>query len=591
MAEQQLQQGIDLDQSHFCCSVCLELLKEPVTIPCGHTYCKVCIEGCWDQEEQRGKYSCPQCREEFSQRPVLRKNNMLAEVVLNLKKTSTQQAPPPAAVACAGPSDVACDFCSEAKPNKATMSCLTCLSSYCPTHLRPHYSVPVLKKHQLVSATIPLQEKMCTKHNKLMEIYCQTDKMCICYLCIIYEHKGHRTVSAAAERAEEQKRLNVSQKKVQQREMELNQLVQALKEFKSCSGTAVKTSDKIFDELIVSINKKRSLVKQLMQSQEKTAVIQGKQLQLQLEDEITKLRRRDSELEQLSHVDDNIHFIQAFKSLSISCENPDVRAGPFYRPKRSFKAVTDGVSQLRDSIESLLNEKWPGISKTVSSIDVVKPPEPKTREDFLRYCCPLTLDQNTVSGYLSISQENRRATSENNVNCGYSNYSSRQSHAKMNVRTKLRMNYAINVGTDIRQVLCRESLSGRCYWEVTWSGSTWSVAVSYKDISQQSTYDSEFGNDNKSWSLDCSQQGYYFRHNGMSTPVSDYESPTVGVYLDYEAGTLSFYSIEDEYMTLLHKENITFTQPLYPGLGVKDDGSQSSSRYIGESYAELIKLW
>ena len=149
----------------------------------------------------------------------------------------------------------------------------------------------------------------------------------------------------------------------------------------------------------------------------------------------------------------------------------------------------------------------------------------------------------------------------------------------------------MNVGTDIRQVLCSEGLSGRCYWEVTWSGGTWSVAVSYKDISQQSTYDSEFGNDNKSWSLDCSQQGYYFRHNGMNTPVSGFENTTVGVYLDYEAGTLSFYSVNGNYMTLLHKENTTFTQPLYPGLGVKDDGSQSSSGYYVDSYAELIKLW
>ena len=78
----------------------------------------------------------------------------------------------------------------------------------------------------------------------------------------------------------------------------------------SCCGTAVKTSDKIFDGLIASIKMKHILVNQLMQSQEKTAVIQAKQLQLQLEDEITKLRRRDSELEQLSHVDDDIHFIQ-----------------------------------------------------------------------------------------------------------------------------------------------------------------------------------------------------------------------------------------------------------------------------------------
>ncbi|XP_036968827.1 tripartite motif-containing protein 16-like [Acanthopagrus latus] len=575
MAEQQQQNNMDLDQSQLCCSVCLDLLKEPVTIPCGHNYCKVCIEGCWEKEEQRGKYSCPQCREEFSQRPVLRRNNMLAEVVLKLKRMSTQQASPPAAVTCAGPSDVACDFCSEAEPNAATMSCLNCLASYCPTHLQPHYSVPVLKKHQLVSATVPLQEKMCTKHNKLMEVFCQTDKTCICYLCIIDEHKGHSTVSAAAETAEEQKQLTVSQKEVQQREQErekeLNQLIKALKEYKSCCGTAVKTNDDIFDELITSIKKKRTLVKQLMKNQEKTAVAKAEELQLQLEDEISKLRRRDSELEQLSHVDDNIHFIQTFKSLSISCENPDLRVGPFACPERSFRAVTDVVSQLMGDIDRLLNEKWPRISRTVSFTDFVMPPEPETREDMLGYCCPLTLDQNTVSKYLTISQENRRATSEKNPNC----YLDRRLHRW------------INVGNNIRQVLCSESLSGRCYWEVTWSGSTWSVAVSYKDISQQSTYDSEFGNDNKSWSLDCSQKGYCFRHNRGSTSVSGNRTSTVGVYLDYEAGTLSFYSISGTNMTLLHKVKTTFTEPLYPGLGVKDDGSQSSSG----SYAELIKLW
>uniref|UniRef100_A0A3B1J713 RING-type domain-containing protein n=1 Tax=Astyanax mexicanus TaxID=7994 RepID=A0A3B1J713_ASTMX len=72
--------SISVDQDQFSCQVCLDLLKDPVTINCGHSYCMVCINGCWDQEDERGVYSCPQCRETFTPRPVLRRNNMLAEV-------------------------------------------------------------------------------------------------------------------------------------------------------------------------------------------------------------------------------------------------------------------------------------------------------------------------------------------------------------------------------------------------------------------------------------------------------------------------------------------------------------------------------
>uniref|UniRef100_A0A8C7IGN9 RING-type domain-containing protein n=1 Tax=Oncorhynchus kisutch TaxID=8019 RepID=A0A8C7IGN9_ONCKI len=75
--------GVLLDQDQFCCSVCPELLKEPVVIPCGHSYCRSCVEGYWDQDDQ-GIYSCPQCKQTFTPRPTLRKNNMLAEVLETL---------------------------------------------------------------------------------------------------------------------------------------------------------------------------------------------------------------------------------------------------------------------------------------------------------------------------------------------------------------------------------------------------------------------------------------------------------------------------------------------------------------------------
>ncbi|KAF4092048.1 hypothetical protein AMELA_G00016500, partial [Ameiurus melas] len=184
--------SISVDQDEFICPVCLDLLKDPVTIHCGHSFCKVCINDCWDQEDKSGVYRCPQCRDTFTPRPVLRRNNMLAEVVEKLKKTEVQAASPP--YCYAGPGDVECDFCTGRK-HKAVKSCLMCLASLCETHLKPHLEIPGLKKHKLVKASGNLQEKICSVHEEVLKIYCRTDQSLICYLCMTDEHKSHDTVS------------------------------------------------------------------------------------------------------------------------------------------------------------------------------------------------------------------------------------------------------------------------------------------------------------------------------------------------------------------------------------------------------------
>ncbi|XP_056147117.1 E3 ubiquitin/ISG15 ligase TRIM25-like [Lampris incognitus] len=570
--QQQQQQGLLLDRDQLCCSVCLDLLNQPVTLQCGHSYCRDCIESCWDKDEEKGVYSCPQCRQTFSPRPALVKNTMLAQIVENLKTTGNQQASPSADVSYAGPTDVACDFCTGTRPHKALMTCSACLASYCSTHLQPHYTVPVLKKHKLVSATARLQEKMCSSHDKLMEVYCRTDQQCICYMCTMHEHKGHDTVSAAAERAEIQvgppqlvdhqqtrgspKRLDVRRQKAQQREKEIKKLRQAVEDLKSSAQTAVEDSERIFTELVASIERRRSEVEELIRAQEKTAVSQAEELLLQLQEEMEEWRRSDSELEQLSHTDDHIHFLQKFKSLSLpagSLDSPSI----VVRPLRYFRDVTDAVSVLRDKLDHIMTHTWPRISSAASAVDVLLPPEPKTREDCLLYCRPLTLDVNSAQQRVSLSEDNRKVR-----------------------LTPRDLNYPPHSDrfTDCDQVLCKEGLSGRCYWEVTLSGGV-VIAVSYKDI-KRSSGGSRFGDNDKSWRLYCSGGCYRFIHNSVVTEFSGPSSSRVGVFLDHEAGVLSFYSVSDT-TTLLHKVNTTFTQPLYPGLGLWGKGA----------VAEVMKVW
>lgn len=191
------------------CSVCLDGLKNPVTIPCGHSYCMSCIQNCWDINKERKTNSCPQCRQSFKTRPALVKNTILSELVEDLKKPPFK-ATLPALSGAAGPGDVPCDFCTGIKL-KALKSCLQCTASFCEQHLQPHFTVALMRKHKLTEGTLSFQDNICSRHDEVMRIFCRTDQQCICYLCLMGDHKGHDTVPAETERAKRQQELEASQ--------------------------------------------------------------------------------------------------------------------------------------------------------------------------------------------------------------------------------------------------------------------------------------------------------------------------------------------------------------------------------------------
>uniref|UniRef100_A0A672IJV9 RING-type domain-containing protein n=1 Tax=Salarias fasciatus TaxID=181472 RepID=A0A672IJV9_SALFA len=233
------QGGAQLDPLKFSCSICLDPLKDPVTVPCGHSYCSNCIKRHWDEEQNKGIYSCPQCGDKSRRRPDLKKSVVLAELVEDLKKTGLQAA---AADLCsAGPEDVACDVCSGRKL-KAVKYCPVCVASYCEEHLQGHYKAAPLKKHQLVEPSKKLQEKICSLHDEVKKTFCRTDQQCICYLCITDQHRGHETVPAAAERRQKQKELEGSRLNIQQRIQEREKDVKLLQQQMEAVNVSIETN-------------------------------------------------------------------------------------------------------------------------------------------------------------------------------------------------------------------------------------------------------------------------------------------------------------------------------------------------------------
>ncbi|XP_059213432.1 tripartite motif-containing protein 16-like [Centropristis striata] len=551
------QRGIQMEKEKVCCAICLDLLKDPVGIPCGHSYCMNYIKRHWDEEDQRTIPSCPQCRQIFGSRPVLKKNTMLADLVELLKKTGLQAAP--ADHCYAGPEDVGCDVCTGRKL-KALKSCEQCLVSYCEQHLQPHYESPAFAKHKLVDPSKKLKENVCTRHNEVMKIFCRTDQKCICYLCSMDEHKGHRTVSAAAERTKRQKDFGVSQQKIQQRmqkrEKDVKLLQQEMKTLNHSADKAVEDSEKIFTDLIRLIEKRSSDVKQQIRSKQQTEVRRVKELQEELEEEISDLRRNGIELEQLTHTEDNIQFLQNCPSLSNLTDSKDSSIINIH-PARHFEDVNAVVAEIRDKLQDILSESWTKTSLMKTQVDVFLPQaEPRSRADFLQYSCRITLAPNTANTEMSLSKGNRKATMMHSENAG-----SVVMALNLACPEPLSRDYLCRF-----QVLSRESLTGRCYWEVEWSGRFLSVAVTYPPI-RRAGYQSVFGTNDKSWALCYLNSRYELTHNNITILVSGPYSSTVGVYLDHSAGILSFYSVSKT-MTLIHRVQTKFTQPLYAGIFV-----------------------
>ncbi|XP_076147497.1 E3 ubiquitin/ISG15 ligase TRIM25-like [Alosa pseudoharengus] len=572
------QTNISVTESQFRCPICLDILNDPVSIPCGHTYCMVCMHSYWDQAES-GPYSCPQCRETFSPRPVLRRNTVLAEVVAKLKLTDGLCTTAPELYR-GGVGDVPCDFCPIDGKLKAVKSCLACLASYCDVHVAPHREVGTLRRHKLVAAIDNLAERLCAQHRLGLEgggsDADASEWNGDCMLCESDQEELHYVDT---QRARRQAQLQDSQRTVQMRirngERELEECQRTLESLKSSAGAVRQESEVLFAELAQRLEKAGVEVQTRLEARERALLGRAERDLEELRRELDDLRRREHDMGQLLLSEDNVHFHQTAPLLCIppaSGRRP--RAASV--PTECFSGTRRALCHLRARMEELCAEEVdkisraandnsshaiPGESQKVSvamafpfSTLALQASDQRLRSTFLRYACRLTLDPDTAHPTLFLMDGPQGA------HCG----EEPQAYPLHPLRFD-----------SVAQVLCKEGqFAGASYWEVEWQGGGWvDVAVTYRAIGRKGGgKPCLLGRNDNSWRLRCTHAGYAAWHDNRKITVAAEPSPRIGVYLDRHKGELSFYRLA-EAVELLHTFRCTFSQPLYPAFRLDLDST------------------
>ncbi|XP_077327600.1 E3 ubiquitin-protein ligase TRIM39-like [Lithobates pipiens] len=492
------------------CTVCLNIYTDPVMLSCGHNFCRVCIDRVLDTQKGSGGYSCPVCRKRSRSRPALHRNITLRNIAETFLSTQPNQEE----------SGVFCTHCVD-YPVPAVRSCLHCEVSLCDKHLRVHKKSP---EHVFCDPTLSMESRKCSVHKEVLKYFCTKDNACICVSCSLAgEHRGHQVESLdeASEKKKETLR-NVQQKLLTKRE-KTEERVQSLQEHRR----------KVEEEAAGDTERVTALFRDLrrrLEDLEKRALrdISGRAewISISIRDlEIKKeeLSRKLRHIEELCNVTDPLTVLQESDTGDL-CDTED---GDNEDRERHEELLHDGGGL---DVAGVLHT---GLSDIITEVNVYF---------YIQGAADILLDGNTADNNLQISDD-RKTVSWSDRN---------QNHPETPERFQ-----------DSQVLSSRSFSSGRHYWEVDVGGSDWwTVGMCYPSI-ERGGEESEIGCNKKSWGLDrCNNQYQVIYDSKVIFLPTNPSSNRVRIYLDYEAGRISFYDLCDP-IRHLHTFTTTFTEPLH----------------------------
>ncbi|OCT64315.1 E3 ubiquitin-protein ligase TRIM39 [Xenopus laevis] len=493
------------------CSICLSIYTDPVMLTCGHNFCQVCIGNVLDGQEEQGVYSCPECREEFPERPALHRNLKLSNIAEHVLTAHSEQRE----------SGILCTYCESAVP--ADKTGLHCDASLCHSHLTEPTTSSGMGK--------------CSVHNETLMYYCCDDDVCICASCGLFgDHRGHQLEPVNKASGKKKQKLNtVMDQLVSKKENTDKQIRVLLHQIRDIQEKALSLAGRV-TILFKDINK---LLGDLEHKVNDEIFRQEEQELHRISDLVQQLETKKDEISK------KILHIEATHDGTDPLRVPQETLEESEMFQRDTGDDLNTVGCLDETSISLMLDK--GLRNFADQVL-----ELRAKQQLPVLGIPdVLLDVTTANNYIVISDDMKSA-----------------SFTSKNQRRPDGPERFISC-----QVLSIDGFSsGQHYWKVDVSkAKVWNIGVAYASIERKiDGPESYIGFNKKSWSL-AFQNTLGALHKKKGQKII-YCSPlqTVGIFLNYEAGQLSFYQ-ESDTKRHLHTFTATFTEPLHAAFFIPED--------------------